>query len=280
MVIPLSRPAQARSSILLVLPLPVRYDKQGQLLIESQAANGLERWADNFESVTAACILTPESQLGARSSWTWRPVHELPCADRAEVIPLPWAYRPSLFLHHYREIRKQLGSLIRKADYLFFGICYSWGDWAALGCLEAIHQHRRYAVWTDLVDYQVIRFDSCKKPFLRRMYSKYIDATIVKHYHHYLISRSGLGLFHGRDCFDAYAPVCSNPQIVHNIHLKRHDAISAERLRSKVDAIRAREPLKIGYVGRADATKGGMGLARRRQATGGYTRRSAGQLAG
>ncbi len=88
------------------------------------------------------------------------------------------------------------------------------------------------------------------------MYSKHIDATIVEHYHHYLISMSGLGLFHGRDCFDAYAPVCSNPQIVHNIHLKRHDSISAERLRSKVDAIRAHEPLKIGYVGRADATKG------------------------
>ena len=120
MVIPLSRPAQERSSILLVLPLPVRYDKQGQLLIESQAANGLERWADNFESVTAACILTPESQLGVRSSWTWRPVHELPCADRAEVIPLPWAYRPSLFLHHYREIRKQLGSLIREGRLSLF----------------------------------------------------------------------------------------------------------------------------------------------------------------
>ncbi len=251
-----SSAAQRSASILLVLPLPVRYDEEGRLLIEAQAANGLERWADNFDSVTAACVDTPDEVLKARSSWTWRRVDELPCADRAEVIPLPWAYRPTLFMRHYREIRRQLGQLIKKSDYLFFGICYSWGDWASLGCLEAIRQHRNYAVWTDLVDYQVIRFDANKKSLLRRLYTKLIDATIVKHYHHHLIAKSGLGLFHGRDCFEAYAPVCSNPHVVHNIHLKRKDAIPFHQLESKAAEIRSGSRLKLGYVGRADASKG------------------------
>jgi glycosyltransferase involved in cell wall biosynthesis len=246
------------SSLLLVLPLPVRYDEQGQLMIESQAANGLERWAENFDKITAACVLTPSTHLQARSSWTWRPVQDVACADRVKVVPLPWAYRPSLFLRHYRQNRKLLRSLIEKSSYLVFGIGYTWGDWASLGCLEAIRQRRPYAVWTDLVDHQVIRFDAEKKSLLRRIYRKYVDASLVKHYHHFLISRSRLGLFHGADCFDAYAPVCSNPHVVHDIHLKPQDAIPARRLESKADEIRQRGRLRLGYVGRADASKGAM----------------------
>jgi len=254
--ISVSSTGQRHSSILLVLPLPVRYDEQGCLLIESQAANGLDRWAENFDMVTAACILTPDTKLNARSSWTWRPVKDLTCADRVEVIPLPWAYRPLLFMRHYREIRKLLKNLIERTKYLVFAIGYSWGDWASLGCLEAIRQHRPYAVWTDLVDYQVIRFDAERQPLLRRIYRRHVDATIVKHYHHYLIARSRLGLFHGGDCFDAYAPVCSNPHLVHDVHLKQLQAIPVRQLESKADEIRTCGRLRIGYAGRAADSKG------------------------
>ena len=38
-------------------------------MVESQAANGLELRAENFESVTAACILTPESAIRPRRAW-------------------------------------------------------------------------------------------------------------------------------------------------------------------------------------------------------------------
>ncbi len=246
----------SRSSILLVLPLPVRYDEQGRLQTEAQAANGLERWADNFEKVTAVCVLTPEAELKARSTWTWRNIDSLSCADRVRIEPFPWAYKPRLFAHHYRESVGRLRQLMAQADYLFFGISYSWGDWASLGCVEAIRQHRPYAVWTDLVDYQVIRFSAGKKTLLRRLYVRHVDATLVKHYHHYLIGKSKLGLFHGRDCYDAYAPVCSNPHVVHNIHLKRKDAIPLHQLESKAAEIRSGSRLKLGYVGRADASKG------------------------
>ncbi|HKM55356.1 MAG TPA: glycosyltransferase [Isosphaeraceae bacterium] len=241
-----------------MLPLPVRHDQEGRLLFETQAANGLERWAENFEHVTVTCILTPEKKLQARSSWTWRPVAELACAGSVEVVTLPWAFKPPLFFHHYGKTRKLLAGLIQRSNYLVFSICYTWGDWAALGCLEAIRQHRPYAVWTDLVDHQAVRFGAAGKPLVRKIYTRHVDANMVKLYHHYLIQRSRLGLFHGRDCYDAYAPYCPNPHVVHNIHLKPADAISARALENKIDEIGQRGPLRLGYLGRADTAKGAL----------------------
>ncbi|QEH37399.1 2-deoxystreptamine glucosyltransferase [Aquisphaera giovannonii] len=246
------------ASILLVLPLAFRRDDDGSLMIESQAANGLMRWAENFDRVTVACVEWPRGQDRGSASWTWRRIDELPCADRIRPVPLPEAFKPLEFAREYRRVRKLLGDLIRDSRYLFFGISYTWGDWAALGCVEALRQKRPYAVWTDLVDYQVIRFAARQKSLPRRLHKQYVQASLVKHYHHYLIKRSGLGLFHGRDCFDAYAPLCRNPFVVHNIHLKPEDAIDPGRLEEKAREVQSGSPLRLGYVGRADPVKGGM----------------------
>src|SRR4051812_17911104 len=157
---------RASSSLLLVICAPLRRDEEGRLMVEGQAANGLERWADNFETIKAACVVSPDSELRARSSMTWRRVDDLACADRVEVIPLPWAYKPALFMRHYRPVRTLMRSLIEESEYLVFGIGSLWGDWAALGGLEAIRQRRPYAVWTDMVDHQVIRLSGEAKPVL------------------------------------------------------------------------------------------------------------------
>ena len=77
-------------------------------MIDSQAANGLERWAENFENVTAACILTPESLIRSRSSVAWRRVDELSCAQRTEIIALPWAYKFLAFVRNYKQTRRLL----------------------------------------------------------------------------------------------------------------------------------------------------------------------------
>jgi len=257
-VISVSTAGQRHSSILLVLPLSVQYDEEGRLMVESQAANGLERWAENFESVTAACILTPESAIRSRSSVVWRRVDELSCAHRTEVIALPWAYKFGAFVRHYRKTRRLLRELISRTKYLVFGIGYVWGDWAALACLEALRQKRPYAVWTDLVDYQVVRWEAKGKPWMRGLYRNYILSNTVKHYHHYLIRRCAVGLFHGMDCYRAYAPFCANPQVVHDIHVRPRDAIAPERLEHKAGEIGSGCPLRIAYVGRADASKGGI----------------------
>jgi glycosyltransferase involved in cell wall biosynthesis len=78
----------------------------------------------------------------------------------------------------------------------------------------------------------------------------------VRNYHHYLIRQSNLGLFHGRDCFDAYAQLCPNPHLVHNIHLKRDDAISDRQRQQKAAEVEAGARIRLGYVGRVVETKG------------------------
>jgi glycosyltransferase involved in cell wall biosynthesis len=243
-------------SLLLMLPLGIKFDDKGTLLFESQAANGLERWAEHFERLIVTCVRTPHAELSSRSTWTWTPVSELSCSHRVEVVPLPWACRPIIFVRHYREVRRRLREYVKQAKYLCFSISYSWGDWACLGAIEAIRQRRPYAVWTDLVDHQVIRFIAEHKPFIRRLYGKYVDAQLVQNYHHYLIRQSSLGLFHGRDCFDAYASMCPNPHLVHDIHLKRSDAIDTGQLQRKATEVEAGARIRIGYVGRVVDAKG------------------------
>ena len=148
--------------------------------------------------------------------------------------------------------------MISRSEYLVFGISYLWGDWAALACLEALRQKRPYAVWTDLVDYQVVRWQAKIKPWMRGLYRHYILSNLVKYFHYYIIKMCTLGLFHGMDCYRAYAPFCVNPQVVHDIHIKPGDAIAPRRLEHKAGEIRSGCPLRIGYVGRADASKGGI----------------------
>tara|TARA_R100001369_G_scaffold28038_1_gene50422 strand:- start:467 stop:1258 length:792 start_codon:yes stop_codon:yes gene_type:complete len=71
----------------------------------------------------------------------------------------------------------------------------------------------------------------------------------------YLIKRAALGLFHGKETFDTYAPYCKQPELVHDIHLKKSDHITPDHLSDKM--VQAAEgPLKIGYIGRADPMKG------------------------
>src|SRR5882672_7391585 len=76
-------------SILLVLPVPFRHDREGRLLVEKQAANGLDRWAENFLRLVIACPLKPDNPAalshasddymvwtGSRRAIAW---NSLPC---------------------------------------------------------------------------------------------------------------------------------------------------------------------------------------------------------
>jgi hypothetical protein len=47
-------------SMLLVLPVPFGM-RDGRLLVEAQAANGLDRWAENFSRVVVAAPVLPET---------------------------------------------------------------------------------------------------------------------------------------------------------------------------------------------------------------------------
>lgn len=249
-------------SLLLVLPVPFRRDGE-TLLFESQACNGLNCWADNFSRVIVACPLEPPAVTRKRkSSETYLSIDSIPAHDRMEFVPLPWAHGFGEFARKYHPTRRLLADKIRQCQFLSFAIGGLTGNWAAVAGLAALRQRRDFSVWTDSVEHEVVKKDYAAHDGLKTLYRKIKNNLVVspltKHVHRYVVSRSALGLLHGRDCFDAYAPYCRNPQLVHNIHLKPGDQIPEERLQTKIRRALAGEPLRLVYAGRATEIKGPM----------------------
>lgn len=114
---------------------------------------------------------------------------------------------------------------------------------------------RPYAVWTDRVESRVVRQTADSGPFRARMRARLIHRPMAM-LEKYVIRRATLGLFHGRETYDAYAPYCSQPQIVHDIHIARADHIEPARLAQKIADVRSGKAIRICYVGRAEPMKG------------------------
>ena len=246
-------------TLLLVLPVPLRCRPSGELLFERQACNGLDRWSDHFGRVIAACPLqSEESARRALGTAEYLDVNSIPARDRIEFVPLPWAYALGTFALTYRRTRAELGALINRSRYLSFAIGGLVGDWASVAALEAHARGRSYSVWTDRVEHRVILATGGRgvRGVYRRAKNAVIISPLMMRCERHVISRCDLGLFHGRDCYDAYAPYCRAPELVHDIHLKPEDAISPTELAAKVGRARQGGPLRLLYVGRADEMKG------------------------
>jgi glycosyltransferase involved in cell wall biosynthesis len=241
--------------ILLVMPVPFQ-KVEGHLGFDDQTCQGLVRWADNFERVVVACPTLPE-HIAAKNhtSITWQPIADLPCADRLELVSLPYAYKLQDFLLAYKTISQLLKTKIQESQYLCFGIGGLIGDWGSIACLEAIKLRRPYCIWADRVEYEVIRRTLNKESLKHRI--KYsLTLPLFKPYQRYLIRRCNLGLFQGQDCYSTYSPFCKNPQCVYDIHTKKSDQIDASSVHLKIDLLSNGEPLLICYVGRAAHMKG------------------------
>lgn len=244
---------QKRQGMLLVLPTPFRMQAE-QLLFEAQACNGLERWADNFGKVIVVAPVIPESLAVQDRTRLWREVTTLESVDRFEFMPLPWTHSIREFLIHYQSSRSLLADAIRRSEYLQFAISGLWGDWAALAALEAQKQGRPYAIHTDLVDYQVIRQINQGKNILKRLKSEMVS-LLMRQYHHWIIRRCSLGLWHGEDCYRAYSPWCANSYLIHDVHTKPEDGITDSQLSQKLEQVMTHTPLRVCYAGRIDTMK-------------------------
>jgi len=121
--------------------------------------------------------------------------------------------------------------------------------------LEAQRQKRPYSVWTDNVISEFLRLSLSQKSFLGTMYWRLL-IPVIEQYTQFIIRRSSLGLFHGRDCYNAYAKHCSNPYVVHDIHTKASDQINAGKLSNKCEEIKSGGKLQIIYAGRMEEMKG------------------------
>lgn len=237
--------------LLIYAPVPLHYDSEGRLLAESQAVNGLRLWALNFSRVI---VMMPLSLSPAPPGWV--PVTDAGAQlDRVRFEPLPMAYRPDQFLRHFPATRRRIRELISEAQWLSFAIGGLFGDWGAVASFTAYKMKRPFAVWTDRVESEVIRQAATDGPFRSRIRARLTHrpmATLERA----VIKRASLGLFHGRETYEAYSPFSSGPaELVHDIHLAPDDHIDSESLLDK--AVRAADgPLRLIYVGRADPMKG------------------------
>ncbi len=237
------------SSLLHYVPVPLHI-QGGESYLESQACNGLRRWADNFDRLT---FMFP--QIEAPPPIGWKPIASVgPALEQIEVVPLPMAYRPDQFLRHLPATRRRIRDLIGKSRYVGFAIGGLFGDWGAVACLEAHRMGKPYFVWTDRVESEVVRRSASDGPWKRRLRAHLTHRPMAM-LERAVIRRAALGLFHGADTFAAYAPYCKKPELVHNIHIGREDHIAPDALAAKI-ATCAEGPLRICYAGRADPMKG------------------------
>ena len=233
--------------MLLVLPVPFRL-KGNSLLFEAQACNGLNRWADNFSTVVAAAPVMPEPMAQADKTIVWEDTATV-LNERITCIPLPWAYGIKDFLRTYGQYRQLLAEQIKACEYLQFAIGGLVGDWAALAAVEAKKQGRPYAIHTDRVESQLLR-KLAKGSTGPRAWKKRIEADLMDRYHRFVISHCAAGLWHGQECYAAYSPWCKNNHIVHDVHTKPSDAISAHEMDVKLQEVCNANELRIAYAGR------------------------------
>lgn len=236
--------------LLLYIHVPVHQGRNGELLIEPQAANGLRLWAENFSRVTVMQPLKP----GTSDPGGLCPVSDIPGAERITFDPLPMAYRPDQFMRRFPATQRRIRDNIARADYLCFSLGGLWGDWGAVSSIMARRMNRPYSVWADRVESQVVKHlgqSAGGRAGLRARLNWRPMAVLEK----WVIRRAALGLFHGRETYDHYAPLCRQPQLVHDIHVAEADHLDAGDLRRKQQQA-AGGPLRIVYVGRAVPMKG------------------------
>lgn len=242
-----------RKGMLLVLPVPFLV-KGNRLFFDTQACNGLERWADNFESVIVAAPTIPEALAAQEKTMTWRDTATLEKPERFKLVPLPWAYKISDFISCYSRVRAQLAELIENSEYLQFAINGLMGDWAVIAALEARKQGRQYAIHTDWVTHDVV-LKSARGASLKKRIKATVEAPLIEMYHERIIENCTLGLWHGQDCYSAYSPFCKNSYLVHDIHLKPGDGIGEKELNKKVLRTKIEPTLRICYAGRIEPMK-------------------------
>lgn len=238
-------------TLLIYAPIPVYRGAAGGLHVEAQAVNGLRLWAANFRQVIAMMPLAPGDVPAG-----WVAASDTGGSlDRVRIEPLPMAYRPDQFLRALGPTRNRIRELIGEARWLSFAIGGLFGDWGAVAAFTARQMGRPFAVWTDRIESEVVRQSAASGPWRTRLRARLTHRPMAA-MERAVIRRADLGLFHGRETYDAYAPFARGPaELVHDIHLSARDHITPDQLAAK--AARAADgPLRLIYVGRADAMKG------------------------
>ena len=244
---------EANDSVLLVTAVAIR-TVNGERQIDDQTCEGLKHWCSEFAKVTYVGLV-PNPDQADESSVTWRSLEPLINSGRLHVEVLPIGYRVTSHVRHQAAVRKLLGNLIEQHDYLCFALRSLFGDWGALGALEAQSRKRRFALWFDRVEHRVLLATLGSMPWKRQL-KTIATVPLMKLYRERLIRRAAVGIFQGRDCYDYYCHNSADPQLVYDTHTKEDHFISDTDLEAKAKRVCAGAPLRIVYAGRAAPMKG------------------------
>lgn len=239
-----------KTSLLLDLPLPFKKSNDGYL-VELQALNGLKCWSDNFDKVTV-CAPVEDEPNPDHSSIVWADPRELLASRNIVLEPLPIGYHPRDYMTHKKAVYEKFRMLIDSHQYLCFSNIGGIGSWGNLGVDMANKKNREYALWFDWV---LDQMPPKKSRSILGNIKNILDSKFAKYKTYKAIRNCSLGLFHGKTVYDAYAPYCKNPQLVHDIHLSENDAITNKQLDIKLQSVEKRSNIKIGYLGRAHPMK-------------------------
>ena len=147
---------------------------------------------------------------------------------------------------------KRLAQLVSSHRYLCFSTLGAFGAWGSVAAAQARAQGRPHSIWLDWVLHAMDTSgaarlkDRLKNALVSRLTKRETDRTI---------RGCALGLFHGQTVYDAYAPICPHPELVHNVHIHPEDTLSVPALAAKLAGQRSRSTLRIGYVGRVHPMK-------------------------
>ena len=236
--------------LLIYAPVPLVRTDAG-LHLEGQACNGLRLWAEHFDQVVS---MNPVTEGPLPDGWI--PIDQAGLdMERIRLAPLPMAYRPDQFFRHFRACRDIIRAEIAQADYRSFSIGGLAGDWGSVAAWQCHQMGHPFAIWTDRVESEVVRRTASSSDLWRRRLRARLEHRPMWWWEKFIIRRAALGLFHGKETFDTYAPYCAQPQLVHDIHINKADHIPADELQAKI-ASAGQGPLNIVYTGRASAMKG------------------------
>lgn len=231
-------------------PVPL-FLQDGRLFAEDQSLIGLRRWAENFARVD---MMMPLEHGPLPAGWS--EASALDDLPGLTLHPLPAAYRPDRFARALPGTLPRIRALIAQPAVRSFAIGGLFGDWGAVACLSAHRAGLPFAVWTDRVESEVTRQGADDGPWRTRL-RKRLTWRPMAALERAVIRRATVGLFHGRETHDIYAPHARAAEMVHDILIDRSDHIDAGALARK-RAAAADGPLRIVYAGRADPMKGAL----------------------
>jgi len=239
------------SSLLLEIGAPFRRGPNG-LLVESQALNGMRLWAKHFDHVTVCAAELP-ADYKDQSTVIWSDASDLLADGRVTFEPLPWGYHPRDHFAHRSHVQRRYDELVRAHRFLCFSNIGAFGAWGNFAVAAARRHGRPYSLWFDWVLHKM--FATEPSSTLRQRLKNWVYASMTKHETDKSVRACALGLFHGQTVYEAYAPLCRQPELVHDVHVHPEDAISDIDLAAKVSEQASRATLNIGYVGRVNHMK-------------------------